>query len=525
MRNKVFIATVAAGCLAFATACGGGQSSGGSAEREAQTGECPPVEEDAIDPEGSFTWMYTANVTSLEPNTITSNNTQMYLYPIYDSLVHIDAAGEPQPMLAKDWEISEDGLSVTMNLIQDWTYHDGTPFDAASVKANIERHKTPGGWNEQALADVTDVEVVDEDTVTLTTMNGAPPLIGVLAGSAGMMMSPAVFDDPNQALAPTGGSGAFTLASYQSGSRVEYTAVDDYWDPDSLHVKSMTYLISEDDNARLNSVITDESDTTFLRASMYEAAQQSGYVVCEAPSLSSYNMPLNTERSEFASKEVRQAINYAIDREAIAAVTDGFCKPGIQMYPDFYYAANDDLSPDKYAHDPEKAKELLKQAGLENGFEFTLEGNNLAIYQQIAEVVQANLQEVGITMNLVPMDLAKLTENFSVSKTSDAHLAEQKAEQDPSIQVQSYLLPGGFMNPGNWQNDEITKLATEALSGKTNEERGEKYAELFQVAHDEASPLITLCHLTTPYVMNDKTMGVEIYADATRQFRGVAKKK
>ncbi|WP_194291311.1 ABC transporter substrate-binding protein [Cumulibacter manganitolerans] len=528
MRHKGLTAALAVACLALTTACGGGSSSSssqGASERKAQTSDCPPVDKAQIDPTATFTWIYSVGNTSFDPNKITTNNSQMYLYPIYDSLVHVDAAGEPKPMLAKDWKISDDGKSVTMNLIDNWTYHDGTPFDAASVKANLERNKTPGGWNEQALSDVADIKVVDKDTVTITTNSGAPALIPVLAGSAGMMMSPAVFNDPKQALTPTGGSGAFKVTAYQPGSKVEYTAVDKYWDPDSLHVAKMNYLISGDDNARLNSVITGQSDSTFLRASMYDAAKQAKQVVCEAPSLSSYNIALNTKKAEFGKKEVRQALNYAIDRKSISAVTDGFCKPGIQMYPDFYFAANADLGPDKYAYDPGKATDLLKKAGLDKGFEFTLEVVNLALYQQIAEVIQANLQAVNIKMNIVPVDIGKLADDFSVAKTSDASLFEQKAEQDPSIQVESYLSPDGFNNPGGWSNDKITDLAKEALSGKSNEERGKSYSKLFQVAHDEAAPFVTLCHLTTPFVMNDKTMGVEIYADATRQFRGVAKKK
>ena len=522
------LAVSLAACLAMVTACGsdGGNTGGGGSERESATSDCPPVEEGKIDPEGNLTWIYSVGNTSFDPDKITTNNSQMYLYPIYDSLVHVDAAGEPQPMLAEDWKISDDGLSIEMNLISDWSYHDGTPFDAASVKANLDRHKAEGAWNANALEDVAEVSVTDPDTVTIKTNSGAAPLVPILAGSAGMMMSPAVFDDPSQALTPTGGSGAFTLSGYQPGATVEYEAVDNYWDPDALHLKSMTYLVSGDDNARLNSVLTGQSDTTFLRASMYEAAKADpAAVVCEAPSLSAYNFTLNTSKSEFGNAEVREAMNYAIDRESIAAVTNGFCAPGIQMYPDFYFAASDELTPDTYAFDPEKAKELLASAGLEQGFSFTLEVVNLALYQQIAEVIQANLAGVGITMEIVPVDIAKLADDFSVNQSADAQLSEQKAEQDPSIQVESYLLEGGFMNPGGWTDDEVTQLAEEARTGKTNEERGALYAQLFEKVNEVTGPNITLCHLTTPFVMNEQTMGVEIYADASRQFRGVAKAK
>ena len=151
--------------------------------------------------------------------------------------------------------------------------------------------------------------------------------------------------------------------------------------------------------------------------------------------------------------------------------------------------------------------------------------DNLAIYQQIAEVIQANLQEVGIKMNIVPVDIARRAEDFSVDKTVDAVLMEQKAESDPSIQIESYYIEGGFNNPGGYSNDEVTKLNEEGKAGGSTEERSATYKKLFQAAYDSVAPNVTLCHLTTPFAMNDKAMGVEIYADASRQFRGIAIKK
>ena len=525
MRKKMTLGLMAA-CLAFATACsssGGGTA--GESKRAAQTEVCPTVDKSAIDPSATFTWIYSVGNSSFDPDKITTNNSQMYLYPIYDSLVHVDAEGVPQPMLAEKWTIGDNGLSLTMDLIKDWTYHDGTAFDAASVKANLDRHRAAGSWNESALKDLTDVTVVDADTVKIDTQHGAAALVAVLASSAGMMMSPAVFDDPKQALTPTGGSGAFKLSGYTSGSKVEYTAVDKYWAPDTLHVAKMVYLVSGDDNARLNSVISGAADSTFLRASMYEPAKQADLVVCEAPSLSSYTLSLNVSKSEFDKKEVRQAINYAVDRDAIAAVTNGFCEPGIQMYPTFYYASDSDLKADKYKQDVAKTKALLKEAGVPDGFEFTLEVVNLDIYQQIAEIVQANLQEVGIKMNIVPVEITKLAEDFSVDKTADAILFEQKAESDPSIQIESYYIEGGFNNPGGYSNDEVTKLSDEGKVGATTKARAATYKKLYKAVDDSVAPNVTLCHLTTPMTMSDKTMGVEIYADASRQFRGVAIKK
>lgn len=523
---KRLTAILASAALVFTiTSCSGSASNtSASADREAKTTDCPPVSGDH-DENATFSWIYSVDNSSFDKDHITTNNSLMYLFPIYDSLVHVDASGEPQPMLAKSWEISEDGSQLTMDLI-DWKFHDGTPFDADAVVANIKRSQEPGSFNVNALSAVTDVEAVDKDTVRFTTKDAAGALVNILGGSAGMMMSPAVMDDKSQDVKPTGGSGAYEMTKYVSGSRVEYTAVPDYWDPDAQNVAKMVFFISGDDNARLNAVTTGSADSTFLRASMYDPAVKSGLTVCEQPSLSSYNLNLNTKRSEFAKPEVRAAVNHAIDRTAIAAVTDGFCEPGVQMFPTWYFAASKDLTADsdEFAYDPEQARQLLKDAGLEDGFSFDLEVVNLDLYQQIAEVIQANLAEVGIDMSITPVELDALGEHFSVNKTADAILFEQKAESDPSIQMSSYYEPSGFNNPGGWGTDEISQLNEDAMAGTSTEERSAVYDELNKAVAEEVGPTVTLCHLTTPFVLDSKVMGVEIYADGARNFRGVAMK-
>jgi ABC-type transport system substrate-binding protein len=518
--KKLGWACGSAGLLLLATVHGSAYGASGSGGAK-DDGACPELTAN-VDKSKTFTWMYSVGNTSFDPDKITTNNSQMYLYPVYDSLVHIDASGTPRPMLATAWKLLDGGKVLEMKLREGWKYHDGTPFDAASVKANIERSKTmPGSFNANALKPVTEVEVVDDHTVRLATEGGAGALVGVLGGSAGMMMSPAVFDKPGQDVTPTGGSGAFRMTRYVPGSRVEYTAVENYWDPDAVNLVKIVFLISGDDNARLNAVTTGAADVTFLRASMYEPAKKAGLTVCQRPSLSSYNINLNTSRSKFGDKRVRQAINYAIDRNAVKQITNGFCQPAVQLFPPFYFASNPDLGADYYPYDPAKAKALLKEAGLPNGFSFDLQVINLALYQQIAEIIQFQLAQVGIKMSITPVDINKLAEDFSVHKNVDATLSEQKAQSDPSILTADYYLTDGFENPGGYTTDEITRLHHEAMKGATAEERAPVYAKLFKAVAEEAYPNITLCHLTTPFAMNSKVVGVEIYTDGARQFRGV----
>ncbi|MES1931948.1 hypothetical protein T35B1_05038 [Salinisphaera shabanensis T35B1] len=494
--------------------------SGGSASDVASAPRCPEMT-DGIDESKTFTWMYSVGNTSFDPDKITTNNSQMYLFPIYDSLVYINDSGKPEPMLATSWKLIENGNTLEFKLRENWTYHDGTPFDADSVKANIERSKTmPGSFNANSLEPIESVEVVDAHTVRLHTNGGAGALVGVLGGSAGMMMSPEAFDKSGEDIKPTGGSGPFRMANYQPGNRVEYTAVDNYWDDDAQNVARMVYLISGDDNARLNAVITGAADSTFLRASMYEPAKEAGLVVCQRPSLSSYNIKLNTQRSEFDDKRVRKAISYAINRESVKQVTNGFCEPSRQLFPPSYFASSPTVD-DVELYDPEKAKQLLADAGLPDGFSFDLEVINLSLYQQIAEIVQYNLAQVGIQMSITPKSIGLLSENFSVKKSADATLEEQKASSDPSILTSEYYLADGFGNPGGYTTEEITRLNNEAMNSADADKRAAVYAKLFDAVAEEAYPNITLCHLTTPFAMNSSVVGLNIHTDGARQFRGV----
>ncbi|RKS70897.1 peptide/nickel transport system substrate-binding protein [Actinomadura pelletieri DSM 43383] len=527
MRKQLIVAA-AATFVMLVSACsadsGDPDGGGGGAAKPKQNVACPPVDQAAIDKNATFTWMYSVANTSFDPDKVTTSNSWMYLYPVYDTLIQIDANGEPRPMLAKEWKIGDAGKTLTLTLIDNWKYHDGTPFDAASVKANIDRHRADKSFNKQALSDVTEVEVVDKATVKIGTKQGAAPLVGILASSAGMMMSPKVFDDPSQARMPTGGSGAFKVTAYEPATKVEYTPVPGYWDPKAVNVAKMVFLISSNDNARLNATITGTADVTFLRSSMYQPAKDAKLVVCQKPSLASFTIALNVKKAPFDKKEVRQALNYAINREAVNELQGGFCQPGVQMFPTDYYAADPSLSPDAYRYDPGKARELLAKAGVKD-FSFTLETNNLDAYTKVAELIQANLQEVGIKMTIRPVELPKLIEGFSVNKSVDAIMVQQKADADPSIQVSSYYLPDGFSNPGGYSNPTITDLATKAKAAETRQESASIYKQLFRTAHEDAAQPVTLCHLNTPMAMNDKVMGLQIFVDGSRQFRGIAIKK
>lgn len=517
----------AVGLVAFAAAaCGSTEpasESSSSTPTSIEVDSVPSTVVQDYDPEATFTFIYSGDSAVFDPDKITTNNSYLYLLPVYDTLVFINEEAVPEPQLAKSWELGADGKSLTLELIQDWHFHDGVPFNADAVKKNIERSKTlPGSYNANRLTLVDSVEAVGEYTVRINTSTSAAPLVGILGGSAGMMMSPAAFDKAGEDRAPTGGSGAHRMVEYVPGQRVTYERVDDYWDPEAARVATTVISISGDDNARLNAVITGQADATFLRPAMVQPAKDAGLVIHSKPTLTTYALHMNTARSEFADARVRQALNYAIDREAFSVLLEGLCAPNSSaVFADFYWAGSKDAA-SRYTYDPEQAEALLAEAGLADGFSFTMQTVNISAWVQMAELVQQNLAAIGVDVVVQPVELLQMTSSFSVDKTSDAMLVEIKADSDPSVMTSLFFLPTGSLNPGGFSDPDVTALHEEALQGATPEERGPIYQELVERATELAYPTVGLCQLTVPFASNDRVQGLPVPADGSRWFRGVS---
>ncbi|WP_448638444.1 ABC transporter substrate-binding protein [Geodermatophilus sp. URMC 63] len=508
-RTSYWVAAAASAVLAL-TACSGGGSSGSQAAGA----------EAAADPDATFTFVYTVDNATFDPDKIAHVAFSTQLWPIYDTLTHRTSELGVEPMLAASWEFP-DPNTLELSLIEDWQYHDGTPFDAESVKANLERSMTlPGSVNAGQLEFIESVEVVDDQTVRIRTAGPATPLLALLSGPAGMMMSPAVFDDPGQDVNPTGGSGAYEIAEYVPGDRVEYEAVDDYWDPDAIKVNHLVITYGGDE-VKLNTVLTDPASATFLYPDQLAAVEDNPDVVVDAlESTQVRQVILNTSRSEFADARVRQALNLAIDRDGVDELMSGYCEPTGQLFPPAHWASNKDLESPEF--DLERAKSLLAEAGLPNGFSFELQVFNGPDYQAAAQLLQSNWAEIGVDVQVVPYDTPALTENFAVQKTADAVLTTLWAAADPSGDTQSFYTPEGFWNPGGLTDERLIELHQAGLQAVDQDARAEVYGELMEVAAEVAGPNLPLCAETDIQVAGSRVQGLEHYRDKARVLRGVS---
>ena len=321
---------------------------------------------------------------------------------VYDTLIKREPDGELTPMLATEWTMSEDGLSLQLELRTDVTFSDGTAFDAEAVKANIEHFKTANGPLQGNLASVSGVEVVDADTVTVLLGSPDPDLPANLANAAGYMASPTALATPEISSVPVG-SGPYLLDETRSvvGSTIMMTRNPDYWG-EELPFDEVEFRVLTDETARLNALTSGQIDFASLnRAASALQAEAAGL---NAPEPFSVNWGgiLFFDRDgallpELADVRVREALAIAIDSEALVDVGwEGLGEPTSQVFGPETEAYDETLD-GAYEYDPERAKELLAEAGASD---LTLTLPISPVFEPIIyDAIIQNWQDIGVTVN------------------------------------------------------------------------------------------------------------------------------
>jgi peptide/nickel transport system substrate-binding protein len=473
------LAVALAGCAPISPSGGGGDAS------------AAPVAPEDLDPGATIRYADAVGPSRFDPHRSTNGQDIRYLAPVYDRLVHLSSAGDPIPGLATAWEWQDDGLALRMTLRQNVRFHDGAPFDAAAVKANIEREKTVEGSSVAAdLASVTAVETPDPDTVVLRLSQRNSMLLGLLSHRAGAMVSPTAFDNPGLDLAPVG-TGMYKVTSYRPNDVIVYERNPDYWNPDVVGAKSIELRILPDEVTRMNALRTGEVDVALLSGRLAgEASGLPGMTVHRDTTLTYLVLYLNRARSEFGNPKVRQALNYAVNRQAIAqGIYFGAAQPTVQPFPPDYYAHNPAYPGAYYPHDPAKARQLLAEAGLPNGFEFEMLVTALSTYTQAGEAIQQMLAEVGIKANIRNVEAAQTADVYYRQQQGDALVSQWGGRPDPSMTIDLQFTSTGFSNPGRVTTPRLEELQRTALDtldpdarrDTIHQEVGELVEQAFQV--------------------------------------------
>lgn len=457
-------------------------------------------------PPGVLVVAQIAEPKSLDPHAVTAVNDFRILMNVYDGLVRYKPGTlEVEPALATEWTISEDGKTYTFTLREGVTFHDGSPFNSEAVKFNFERmldeshpqHDTGPFPLSFFFSAVETIEAPDPQTVVFKLKEPYAPFLSNLAYPTGLIVSPeAVMQHGQDFGRNPSGTGPFRFAEWQSNSRVVVEANPDYWDG-APQLQAVVYRPITDANTRVAEMLSGGVDVmvevppdnvaNFRDDGAFKVYEQAG------PHL--WFLILNAKEGPMADKRVRQAVNYAIDKTALVEnVLQGTAEVAAGPTPPaFAWAHNDALEP--YPHDPEKAKQLLAEAGAEGAsltFYVTEGGSGMLDPVAMGAAIQADLAKVGLDVKIETYEwntfLGKVNPGLE-GKADMAEMAWMTNDPDtlPYLALRSEAFPdkGGF-NSGYYSNPAVDELLEQARRSTDQSERAMFYKEMQEIVHEDA---------------------------------------
>jgi len=441
-----------------------------------------------------------------------------------DKLFDLDPTGGIVGQLVTDWTVSDDQLEITLKLRPGVVFHDGTPFDAAAVKFNLERAMTlEESARKGELRAIKSVEVVDDGTARLVLSEPFAPLFASLADRAGMMMSPAAIeavDTATFANAPVC-SGPYKFKERVVQDHVTVEKFADYWDKDRIHFDEVVYRPMPDSTIRLNNLLSGELDIIegVATSDLEGLAANDGVKVVDITGLGHVHIQFNVagDHPVVANQKIRQAVDAAVDRNIVNQVVyGGNFVAGNQPVPPTspFYATKYPVKP----ADPERAKALIAESGIESPA-FTLVVNNEPAFIRAGQVVQSMLAQVGINVTLQPVEGATA---IAIMESPDfqAALSTWSGRADPDANAYTYLGCEGSQNFGKYCSEATEK----ALQDASRVSDVAKRTELYTLAADtwmQDLPVIYLYHHKRFFGLDSDLDGFVAVPDGIIRVQGV----
>ena len=366
---------------------------------------------------------------------------------VYDTLILREPDGKLSPMLATDWKYNDTNTKLTVDLRTDVTFSDGAKFDAEAAKANMDHFKKANGPQMAQLAAVQDVAVVDADTIDISLATPDPALEYFLSQAAGLMGSPTALGTEGIKTEPAG-SGPYVMdkAGSVKDSQTVFNARQDYWNKDLQKYQKLTFKILADITARTNALVSGQVDATILDPNTGKQAEGAKMKLA-ANEVDWQGLLLmdrdGTKNAPLQDVKVRQAINYAFDRKTILdQVMLGQGTPTSQPFGKASGAWTEGLE-NHYSYDPAKAKQLLKEAGYENGV--TLEIPGIPNFETQISVVKQQLADVGITLNVGAALTNTFTSDVAAQKYTTMYFSLFQGE--PTVAINQIISTKALYNP------------------------------------------------------------------------------
>lgn len=457
-------------------------------------------EEATVEKEGrDITIAVADNFISMDPHDTNDTLSYSAQKTMLQGLFGFDKDMNVVPVLAKDYTVNDDATEFTLELQEGVEFHDGTPFNAEAVKVNLDRLSDQDSTLIRAslFQIIEETEVVDEYTVKVRLSEPFGAMINTFAHPAGMIISPKALEEYGDDVSQNPvGTGPYVFEEWQPGDYLKVVKNENYWNSTGREVDSITFRPTPENGTRVAMLQTGEADFIYpVPTEQAESIHGSNGIIVESnPSIVVYYMAMNNLKEPFNDERVREAINYAIDKEAFihvvkngyATVADSIIAPNTQFY-----------SPQEpYEFDLERAKELLAEAGYTDGFSTTLWGSNNSGTIKAMEFLQQQLAQVNIEVEVVPMETGTLSDSiWSVSNPEEAEVELYYGGWSPSTGDADWgirplvggedAFPPTSYNVAYYNNEDVNGYINAALQTGDAAEREEAYAKAQEIIWEE----------------------------------------
>jgi peptide/nickel transport system substrate-binding protein len=474
-----------------------------------------------------------AEPTSLDPGQLTDINSMKLLGALYDTLVRFKPNSfDLAPGLATDWTISPDLMTYTFKLRQGVRFHDGTDFNADAVKFTYDRLLDPNSpyadtgpfpFAAGYYGSIGQTVVLDPYTVQFQLKRPDSALIDAFTLNTGRVVSPTAVQKFRKGFAQNPvGTGPFKFVQWDHDVRIALSANPDYWDG-APALSQMVFRPLVDEQTRITEFLSGGVDVIFdvPPDNIDQVQNNSSAVFLAQPGPHVWWVTLNTRRPPFDNVMVRQAVNYAVNKDALTQdILRGTGTPAVgPIPPAITWAYTDQVT--QYGYDPNKARSLLQQSGVQLPLNLTFwvteSGSGMQSPKTMGTAIQADLAAVGVNTQIQTFEWGAYLNKYGAGLGMDADLAELSwmfDSGDPAHMLPNNLYgpscsPKGF-NGGCYQNSQVDQLMDDAVKISDRDQRGGMYRQIQGIVADTA-PWIFVDNQIQNAALSTRVSGLQLH--------------
>ena len=447
----------------------------------------------------------------LDPQSTTAHAARQVYCNIYSNLLEKDEAGKYVGSVAERYEVSDDGLVYTFHIRDDVKFHNGDPLTANDVRFTLQR-----GMDSAFVAFFYDafetVEAPDDSTVVVTLKYPASMFLEILTmPQTGIVSEKAVMEAGDQYGRDPVGSGPYQFSDWTSGDHITLTANENYYGG-VPSIKTCTFRIITDVGTGTIALEKGEIDMYYDISSTdkQRILDNAGLVYEEIGSISYEHLVINCENSKFTDKNVRKALAYAIDLESIIiAGKNGAGVLAENQIPETMFGYSDQVK--AYPYDTEKAKAALAEAGYENGFDCVMKVN-AGFREKEAQVIQANLREIGINMDIEVLEWGTFLDDVEAGNYELALISSNLHIDDPSLVLNSSFNSEKFGTGGNlyrYANSDLDEMIVQSFTESDSAARKQLFGDILMLLHEEV-PNVPICWNINNVAYNNQLKGMKV---------------